>query len=476
MAINAEHPLYAKNKTLWAEILDVIDGENLAQYLVELNPKDTSEQNKTRNKQYKLRAIFYAVAGWTVRGMLGTMFTKWPTFTPPSGLEYLKTNCDGAGNSIYQQSQSVSKQVISIGRNGLCVSFPAKPEGGALSQADVDSGKYAATIHEYQAKQIINWATKKVGAQVILSLVCTAETETTLDDFEHKETPIIRQRWIADEDGNYYERVWREVSGTNAVKSWVPDAANMPTQSNGSSWKIIPFIFVGSESNTPSIDQAPMKDLAHINIGHYRNSADFEDNVWYLGQSQAWMSGITQEHVDLMKANDMYIGSRSLIGVPSQETFGIESSEPNTLVRQAMVDKIELMIGMGARFLTPGSAVKTATQAGGELQMQHSVLSLIASNVSEAYTQCVHWCGLFNGVDAKDVAYTMSQDFVKVTADSNMLRELVASWLQGALPASDLFKWMRKNELIGSEKTDEEINEELGGGGSVPPITVDLNK
>lgn len=473
MAINAEHPEYKEYKDLWEQIDHVVDFEDVEKFLVYLNPNDKSQDNVTRNKQYKLRAIFYAVCGWTVRGMLGTMFAKWPTFIPDASREYLKTNADGAGHSIYQQSQSVAKEIISIGRAGLCVSFPAKPSS-ALSQADIQTGRYIATIHQYEADQIINWATKQVGAQVILSLVCTSECETKIVDYEHKEQEIIRERFIAD-DNFYYERVWREVESANSiVKTWVPDAQTQPTDASGTPWQIIPFIFVGSESNTPSVNQPPMKELAHINIGHYRNSADWEDTVWFAGQVQPWMSGITQQHVDLMKNNDMYVGSRNLIGVPAGEQFAIAAAPANPMARQAMVDKIELMIGLGARFLTPGSAVKTATQAGGELQMQHSVLSLIASNISEAYTQCIKWCGIFNGSDTKDIEYTISQDFVKVEASAQMLQQMVAGWMQGAIPSSDLFQWMRKNEIIDSEKTDEQINEELAGSGITPPITENL--
>jgi hypothetical protein len=460
MAINAQHPEYQRAVSLWQEISDIVNGENLKKYLVELNPQDTSEDNKKRNKQYRERAIFYAVAGWTVRGMLGAMFTKWPTFIAPPSMEYLKFNADGAGQSIYQQSQAVSVDVISNGRAGLCVSYPEKPEGGALSLADINSGRYVATIHKYAPEQIINWSTKKVGAQIILSLVCTTETETVIEDYEHVSTKIIRERFINDV-GQYEEIVWKEVKGDNGVIGWVPGESKIPTQSDGKPWNIIPFQFVGSESNTPDVNLAPMKELVHVNIGHYRNSADFEDSVWYSGQAQPWMSGITQAHIDLMKKNDMYVGSRNLIGVPSGEQLNYASAPSNPLVAQAMKNKIELMIGLGARFLAPGTAVKTATQAEGELSMQHSVLSLIASNVSEAYTQCLKWCALFMGEAETDLAYTISQEFVKTVVDANMLREMVASWLQGAMPAADLFNWMRKNELIDPEKTDEDINEEL---------------
>ncbi len=477
MAVDARHPQYDKFSPEWERIDDVVDGENLKKYLVPLNPLDTSNENAKRNEQYFARAIFYAIAGWTVSGMVGTMFTKWPKLIVPASLDYMKTNADGAGRSIYQQSQSVGESVVKNSRAGLCVSFPPRPTGsGALSQADVDGGLYIPTIHEYKPGQIINWDEKTIGSKTFLALVCTAESDSTEEDFVHNDTPIIRERRI-DADGYYFERKWtEEKDDTKNVKVWTPGEANYPTDGKGNRWTEIPFIFVGSVSNTPAVNKPLMKELVHINIGLYRNSADFEDNVWFLGQAQSWMSGISQEHVDLMKKNNMYIGSRELLGVPTGGQFGIEAAPANPLVLSAMKEKITMMIGLGARFMQPGSAVKTATQAAGELEMQHSVLSLVASNISEAYTQCLKWCLAFLGEAVPaELEYTISQDFIKLAADAQMLQQMVAAWFQGALPASDLFSWMRKNEFINPEKTDEQIQEEIeAAGGNGANVTVEM--
>jgi len=61
-----------------------------------------------------------------------------------------------------------------------------------------------------------------------------------------------------------------------------------------------------------------------------------------------------------------------------------------------MNDKVDLIIGLGGMFIVPGSAVKTATQSAGEQKVQHSVLSLISSNVSEAYTQALKYVARYS--------------------------------------------------------------------------------
>ncbi len=136
-----------------------------------------------------------------------------------------------------------------------------------------------------------------------------------------------------------------------------------------------------------------MLDLCKVNIGLWNNLAEYEDSVFTIGQAQPWMSGATERHLEQIE----YVGSCTLIGVPEGEQFGFAQPQPNTLAREAMVDKVNMMVGLGAMFIQPGSAVKTATQAEGDQRVQQSVLSLIASNCSDAFTQCLQWVACFLG-------------------------------------------------------------------------------
>jgi hypothetical protein len=186
------------------------------------------------------------------------------------------------------------------------------------------------------------------------------------------------------------------------------------------------------------------------------------------------MSGLNQETVDLMKQNNMYVGSGRLIGVPSGERFDFAQASPNMLAREAMMDKVQLMIGLGAMFMQQGGVAKTAAQIDGELMAQHSVLSLIAHNVSEAYETALEIAGQFMGVRGEaEYEYNLSQDFIDPKADAPMLNAVVASFLQGVLPVSDLFAWQKKHGLISSDKELEDYQEELGTMGGMPDLEAD---
>ena len=468
MSIDFKHPKYRENIEKWNLVNDVCDSTNLRRYLVKLNNQDVSVENKMRNDQFFHRSVFAAVAGYTNRGFVGKIFSKSPRLEVPEELNYVREDINGAGESIYQQSQELVRDIIRIGRAGLLIDFPTT--NGEVSRADILSGKVFATITRYDARDIINWRTERVGSRVkpVLIVLKSSRPETEPDGYTLKDKPIRIE--LALEEGVYVQREWCQ----NEQLEWYIDSEVYPRDGSGASLDYIPFVFVGSEANTTQIDHPPMYDLAKINVGHYNNSAIYEDSVFTVGQVQPWMSGLNQETVDLMKQNNMYVGSGRLIGVPSGERFDFAQAQPNMLAREAMMDKVQLMIGLGAMFMQTGSVAKTAAQVDGELMAQHSVLSLIAHNVSEAYEIALSIAGQFMGVRGEaEYHYELSQDFIDPKADAQMLNAVVASFLQGVLPVSDLFAWQKKHGLISAEKELEDYQEEIGAQGGMPDLEAD---
>ena len=278
--------------------------------------------------------------------------------------------------------------------------------------------------------------------------------------------------WPVDEAGAenidappvYYERKWT----TGRDGGWAASEPYAPLDANGQTWDVIPFTFIGSRDNTTETDHPPMLGIVNLNIGLYRNSADYEDSVWFSGQAQPWMSGLTQEHIDLMNKNKMYVGSKNMLAVPEGGAFGFAQADPNPMVRQAMIDKVESMIQLGARMMQVGSATKTAEQASGEREAQTSLLAMIASNVSEAYTMALQWAARYmirGNVNEEEISYTLSQDFVNVKVDPQELREMVAGFVQGVVPVGDYTAYMKKKELFSDDVSEEDYADLLARPG-----------
>ena len=460
MAIDFQHPEYKENIERWKLADNICSSRNVEQYLIELNPNDKSAENVTRNKQYKERAVLYTVAGHTLQGLVGLLFSKPPVVELPSQLEYMKENVDGSGISIYQQAQDSSSNVIKKGRSGLFTSYPKT--NGETSKADMENGSIVATINKIEAEQIINWATETIGAKTFLSLVVIQESVEVVEDYELKQVDQLRE--LALIDGVFTVREWRKKDGKES-NEWIIFDESIPTDSKGSTWNEIPFTFIGSLANTSIIDDAPIYPLVKINVAHYRNSADYEDSVWYVGQAQSWMSGINQTHLDLMKKNNMYSGSRELMGVPSGESYGFAAAPPNTMVREAMLDKQDQMIGLGARIIQENGQIKTATESNNDAKAQYSSLSLVSVNISEAYTQSCKWAAKYMGAQEESIEFTTTMEFISPTATAQDVQAMVAGFIQGAIPVGDYFRWLKKVDLVDGEKTIEEFSEEVGNVG-----------
>jgi len=456
MSIDFQHPLFKKNTDKWQLVDDICDAQNLDDHIVKLNPTDNSTAAKERRDQFFKRSVFYAVAGYTSRGLVGKAFQKAPKCEVPPELEYVKTNIDGAGQNIYQQSQEVFRDVIRNGRAGLLIDFPETD--GEISRADLISGKVFATITRYKAQQITNWQVEQRGPQVIPVKIVLKTTANEMHEDGFGFDVIDEYICLHLEEGVYMQQIYRR----NQRQEWYVYKESVPRDSAGNTLDFIPFVFVGSEANTFEVDHPPLYDLAKINVGHYNNSAIYEDSVFTVGQVQPYMSGLNQETVDLMKAENMYVGSGRLLGVPSGETFGFAQAQPNSLAKEAMKDKVSMMIAMGANLMEMGTANKTAMQVGNEMATQHSVLSLIAYNLSLAYTKALEIATKFMGGDPDAAEFEVNNQFVQPKTDAQMLNAVVASFLQGVLPISDLFDWQKKHGLISPDKTFEEYSEEVG--------------
>jgi hypothetical protein len=192
------------------------------EYLPFLDPSDKSARNKKRNADYIQRAVFYAITGNTKVGLLGLAFRKDPTMTAPDKLNYLRDNADGAGASIYQQSQQVTENILEAAREGLYTDYAAETD--------------EAIILRYQAESIINWRTKRINGRDQLVLVVLRECMEKEDGFAYEDE--IQYRELALEDGKFICRVWRKSADAG---SFSVDSEYHPKPKGEDFWDEIPL-------------------------------------------------------------------------------------------------------------------------------------------------------------------------------------------------------------------------------------------
>ena len=413
-------------------------------YLPYLDPTDKSTRNRKRNEDYLARAVFYAITGNTKIGMLGLAFRKDPTFTGPDKLRYLLSDADGAGTSIYQQSQLVAENVLEVAREGIYVDYAEETD--------------EAIILRYPAESITNWRTKRVNGRDQLVLVVLRECIEMPAGYAFKDE--IQYRELALVDGIFICRVWTSVSSA-ASGSYSVHSEYQPKPKGKEFWDEIPFTFVGAQNNDPAIDDSPLAALVEINHGHYRNSADYEDSVWFCGQVQPYITGLDTSWRDHLEKKGVKIGSRSPLLLPKEGSFGYAQAQPNMLAKEAMDSKRDYMVQLGARLIEQNSTAKTATQANGEQTSSTSVLGICISNVSEAYSLALGWCARYLGIADEDTGYDINQDFIAKVAESGMVTAIVSAWQSGALRDTDMIRALQKLDLIDPADSPDDVIDAL---------------
>lgn len=432
-------------------------------YLPKPNPDDRSEENRLRYIDYLTRAVFYGVTPRTLTGLAGQVFNVDPNITVPPILNAVVKDANGSGVPLKQLANAVETDVIAYGRAGLFIDFPDRP-GQATTIAEQQSGEIRPNIINYKPWNIINWRTEKRGAKVELILVVLQETyEEFIGEFGLE---VKKQYRVLDlVDGYYRQRLYRaDTSGNFAVF----DNEKYPTDYRGQRLNYIPFTFVGAINNDVSVDNPPLFDLADLNIAHYRNSADYEDSTYMVGQPTPVASGLTKDWVDSVLKGNIRLGSRAVIPLPEGGSFDIVQTQPNSQSFEAMQAKERQMVALGAKLVEQTTVQRTATEAGLETESETSILATITNNVSAAFKFALECCAIFAGAvtisedaDNESIVFELNTEFSLANASPDELRSTIEAWQKDAITFSEMRGKLRRvgYATLDDKKAQAEIDE-----------------
>lgn len=443
-------------------------------YLPKPNPTDTSDDNKKRYDAYKRRAVFVATTSRTLLGMLGQVLERPPVVEIPNSLDMMKNDVSGSGVTLNQSAMKTLGFVASMGRCGLLVDYP-KTQGNVTAK-DKAEGVARPTITVYSPEMCVNWRTFTEGASVKLGMVVIAEAWPFQDDgFEIKTACQFRvlrlvENPAAPKGYAYQVQIWREPQPTTwtaggdlpaRFSDYKMTETIWPTGPSGELLDEIPFMFVGSHNNDPEIDNPPMYDLAELNIAHYRNSADYEEAVYMMGQPTYWFSGLTKEWIKEVLGGKIQLGSVGGVLLPANSSAGLLQPTPNTMAKEAMDQKENQMVGLGAKLVQKVTVQRTATESLQDKATENSILSNCAKNVSEAYSWAFRWAAYLNG-DIRDLRTALADDTIKfvLNDDYSMLsmdwqaqQQLLKTWQSGGITFGEYRSVLHK---IGIATLDDE--------------------
>lgn len=468
--VNFTRPELAANFDKYNIIRDCLAGQEAVKkrgdvYLPRPNAADISAENIARYDGYLARALFYNVVSNTTAGLVGQVFAADPVSEFPKELDPLWYDVNGAGVSMTQQAKRALSHILAYGRGGLLTDFPRKKEdGSAFTREEVQEGYARPTIQFYEATDIINWRYKLVGAKSVLCLVVLAAEYTIKDDGFEIKTGSGRLVLRLNDAGQYEMEEWRPQNDELTSGNWYRHGETIiPTNDAGLPLTMIPFTFLGSQNNDNSVDRPPMYDLACINIAHYRNSADYEDSVYMVGQPTPYFAGLSEDWVTRVLGGVVQLGSRGAVPLPEGGSAGLIQAEPNSLVKEAMELKQRQMVSIGAQLVEDKQVQRTLGEAKMESATVASVLASCAHNVSQGFEESIRWACLFYGIvpPVDGIVFALSTDFAIMKLSTEERKTLLAEWQGGSITWGEYRSQLRQSGIATLD--DDEAREEIEG-------------
>lgn len=474
MPVNDHHKKYDDNIFKWRLVRDCCEGSTAIKkgrrasatssatlnsepgslYLPVPNANDNSAENRERYRQYLTRANFVNFTGHTKEALSGMVFLKDPVYELPGTIEEMAEDVNGQGETLESVIKRSLDEVLTTGRQGLLVDYPELPPG--LTRAQTQDITPYFTF--YTAESVINWKAKRVnGRSVLCMVVLKEEVQEPIDQFSAECKDQFRVLTLND-DGVYIQQLYNQ-DGELLIIDEDGNTDIVPRTSTGGVWYEIPFIFIGSVNNDAMPDKAPLYDLAEVNIAHYRNSADYEESCFLVGQPTPVISGLTQSWVEEVLNGRVEIGSRAAIALPEGGSAMLLQAAPNQLPAVAMESKEKQMIQIGAKIITDSGQAETAEAAKIRFAGQNSKLSTVVTNIKEAYKKGFEWAIMFAG-GAGDTDIDINREYYDKSIDPALIMAKIQLMDRGVISVADIRHYLRKAGDIDAERTDDDIEDD----------------
>lgn len=443
MSVKYVRPEVTQLKPIYRKIRDVLAGPSAIKaagslYLPIPDPSDTSIYAVPRYNNYLERAIFFDATARTHDGFVGQMFYRETQIELPPVLEFMRANVDGQGTTLEQQAKNVAGEVLGLGRAGLYVDYTAQ-DGVPISIADQEKAKVRPIVTRYAPERIINWRYTTIETTRFLSLVVLEEKYQKEDDgFEVHDDWQYRELRMVFLDGRWQFRcrVWRDEEIYSET---------FPKRGDGQVWERITFEFIGAQDNDAEIDKPPLEGMAEINIGHYRNSAEYEEMIFMSGQPTPYATNISDMWMKEHWNNELRLGCREFIALPQDATMGLLQMAVNTMAKEGMDAKEKQLVALGAKIAENKTTTTTATEENRDSVIENSVLSSVAKNTSSAYSEALKLACIYSNIPVTDktIVFEINTDFELTRLSPQDRTQLLAEWQGGGITWEE-YRWNMK--------------------------------
>lgn len=449
MPLDTERAEYSAMLPLWLRARRVIEGEEAVKKAGKSMLPKLGGQDEKEYEAYKDRATFFNATGRTASALKGVIMDTPPICDLPPELKPYESNMDGEGAALQVVAERFIRELVDEGRAGIGV--------------DIVGGRPVLNI--YKTEEIINWRGSKVKGETRELCLATTRSPIAVEDKNDPFSTVIAQEYI----GRYLDRdsgalhVRRQVVGDNDKQE--PEVLSM-SYPDGTALDFVPLVICGLMG--PELDEPgkPMlNDLININIAHYRNSADYEHGLHYVGMPTAVVIGVTSTSfpqdgiAGAEKQNEYRIGADSVWEIPLNgdakylEFTGQGLSNYVT----AMQEKESQMAVLGSRILAPEKRqAEAAETASIHRASEHATVADIAHSASDAMSLALSMAYRWLTGTAKVVSFKYNDDYAPKGLTAQEITALTKTYQAGAMSFDTFWQTMKDGGIKMAGKTPED--------------------
>lgn len=467
------HPEYDRMLPIWTRCRDAAEGEDAVKEKEELYLPRPNGQKRSEYLKFILRAQYFNATGRTLEAYEGLIFRKDPIYSykrktkgtslkkepdlvaqkTKDSLEKFFSNITADGKSANQLLREITKEVMTVNKVGALIDFPAiADENGIIPELSIqeyEDRKLHPVASIYKAESILNWYWELIDTKVVPRFILLRETVDRMKNYYDLASPsdYFRYRMLLLEDyvndagkaSRRYKQVVFESSDSNSFK--IVDVV-YPI-SGGEFINHIPFYILTDEGLDYRLNSKSMIfDLVNVNIGHYRNSADWENELHWVGTKTLYLAGWNT------KVNGQPRMGGAMAGPAGSIPQLIEASSDSG-IKDEMQKKEERMAVLGAeRISQQGRYIASKETARINAQSESATLSTMSSSISESMSEVFTFLLKWAGQEDLIVNVALNRDFYEDNISGEELLKWIDAYQNGGISFDMYYDNMDKREVF----------------------------
>ena len=446
MPVSETHAEYNKNVDKWKLTRNAATGLSFEDARLYIMQRTHEEQDQYYHRVEK--AIYTNYTGRTREGLKGAIFRLPPRIELPPDMEFMLENADGAGQSLTQVSKLAADEIMETGRFGLLADYPMVDEDLTVEQ--VRRMGLQPHIATYTAESIINWHVHVLnGRRQLGMLVLKENSPVHYDEFTWDYVDRFRVLRL-NESQQYTQQLYDENGDAITDEIVIRGASGQP-------FDYIPFHFIGSRDNLPDIDEPILYDIARVNIGHFRNSADQENNLSVHGGGTLVVStDMSPEAFQSANPGGITVGENAGLVLSEGGKAELLQLGSASAIGTEMTHKEQMMVQIGAKIITK-TGQRTAEEARIQATSENSMLDTMVGNIDEAFTAVLYDCRAFISPTESDIVFSLNSDFYADSIAPQEIMAMIQGSDAGVMPKIDIVRRLIDARWIQSEGTPEDI-------------------